>query len=113
MLTDRNLVLNHERYTESSKFKNNEAISGQFSKVYVGFFTTGHGPYVRYCLLASATVFQITSDIPPWRENAPIDLMNGSLIWMCSAISLVMAAIARRPHPAHGLRARWRWVCRP
>ena len=46
--------------------------------------------------IAAATVFQIRSDIPPWRENAPIDLMNGSLIWMVAIIALVMAMITRR-----------------
>ena len=68
----------------------------QFSKVYAGFFT----PPVMVLTfvivyIAATTVFQIVSDIPPWRENAPIEFMNGSLIWMCAAISLVMAAITR------------------
>jgi hypothetical protein len=41
---------------------------------------------------AAATVaFQWISKIPPWVDGAPVEVMNGAMIWMTSMIALIMA----------------------
>jgi hypothetical protein len=70
-----------------------EPVAYQYSRV----FTLPRALILFLALfILAATLYQIRSPIPPWKENAPIDLMNGSLIWMCSATALLMAAIARK-----------------
>lgn len=44
---------------------------------------------------AAMIFFQLHSKIPPWRENAPIDLLNGCLLWMLSIVALIMASLTR------------------
>ncbi|MFN0194503.1 MAG: hypothetical protein ACKVP5_21440 [Aestuariivirga sp.] len=40
---------------------------------------------------AAAVAFQLISKIPPWVDGAPVDIMNGTLIWMTCLIALMMS----------------------
>jgi hypothetical protein len=40
---------------------------------------------------AAAAAFQWISKIPPWVDGAPVDIMNGAMIWMTAMIALIMA----------------------
>jgi hypothetical protein len=51
--------------------------------------------------VGSATIFQIYDELPPWRDRSAIDMMNGGMIWMLSALALVMAILrAEQPGKA-------------
>ncbi len=46
-----------------------------------------------FAFVGSATIFQIYDELPPWRDRSAIDMMNGGMIWMLSALALVMAIL--------------------
>jgi|GEM_PF-5072674 len=43
--------------------------------------------------ILGAVLFQHVSKIPPWEDGSPVDILTGSMIWVVSVISLLMAAI--------------------
>ena len=43
------------------------------------------------CYLLCATIFQVLSHIPPWKEDSPIEDFTGGILWMLSLTCLLIA----------------------
>jgi hypothetical protein len=69
---------------------------GRLAAHYVRLLSPG-GAIVAFLAIfvVSAIVFQLRSEIPPWQDGAPSDILNGVLIWMVCLVSFIMAAVTR------------------
>jgi hypothetical protein len=80
-----------------NRFSQKAAASiGRLAALHVRLLTPGiaiAGFLVIFIL--STIAFQLKSDIPPWHDGSPSDIMNGVLIWMVCVICFIMASATR------------------